>query len=70
MSTTSLDLLCTVEGNVEMGSAKCNRCGETFTVRVIEDSPDINYFEYEPIECPNCNSDDTEFVEYHDEPLD
>lgn len=50
-----------------MGTAKCLGCNSTFTVRVVEDSPDINYFEYEPTECPECKSDNTEFLEYHDD---
>ena len=49
-----------------MGTAICLQCNNKFTVRIVEDSPDINYFEYDPINCPECDSENTQFLEYND----
>lgn len=35
---------------------KCTN-GHEFVSRVIEDSPEINYFEVEDTECPECSAE-------------
>ncbi len=53
-----------------MGVCKCLKCGNIFSVRVVADEPDTNYFETDPNECPSCDSDEIEFTEYECEPSD
>lgn len=48
-------------------ACRCSR-GHTFTSRVVEDSPDINYFEVADSCCPECGSEEfvVPEVEYDD----
>lgn len=45
-----------------MATCKCPN-GHIFSSRVIEDSPDINYFEVEDPTCPECGSEEFEVIE-------
>lgn len=54
-----------------MYTATC-KClnGHIFSSRVVEDSPDINYFEVEDPICPECGAEEFEAIETFDDSFD
>lgn len=50
-------------------TCKCPN-GHIFSSRVVEDSPDINYFEVEDPICPECGAEEFEAIETFDDSFD
>lgn len=48
---------------------KCQN-GHTFSNRVVEDSPEISYFEMELTECPECGTEEFEVIDTETEHFD